>query len=199
MGIKFISSRANPVVLYGKIHGHDPLSDGQALGVHSEGTDVSLQITDYIHHLIHEGFMFSLSHMEEGIADNGSIDMLFVVGPDHILQWTHECLASKTFRIEIYEGPTVSDLGTALKVVNMNRASPRNLDTVAYTDPTVTDNGLKLFEQVLPGGGNQPSSGGQSRPNLEWLFAKSTMIYMKMINISGAAGDASCIVNMYET
>ena len=196
--IRHITQRADPMVLYAEIHGHN-VEGIFPVGVHLEGEDVSLQVTDYIHHLIHEGEVFSMSHMEANIANGGSIDMLFLVGDEHPLQWTHECLASKTFKIEIYEGPTVSDNGTPLDIINMNRESSKELDTVAYTDPTITNNGLKLFEQVLPGGGAQPSSGGSSRPNLEWLFARGGRYYMVMTNISGAAGDASCVVNMYET
>lgn len=86
--------------------------------------------------------------------------------------------ATSQFVVNAYISPTISVAGTALPIGNFNVGKP-NVATVALAlNPTVTNNGTKIADFLIPGGSTGTAIGGAAvnatkvilPPNQVFLF-----------------------------
>lgn len=105
------------------------------------------------------GYMFIA---DVAIVDTDVAYRLFRVGSKRIY-WKQASIVSElsNFRLEIYEGPTVTDTGTEVNnVIAFNRAIEcDDCDITIYRSPTVTDEGFLIDLYWIPG---EDGIGGRS-------------------------------------
>jgi hypothetical protein len=54
-------------------------------------------------------------------------------------------------KIELFETPTVSNNGTSVQSVSLNRMYTIPAKTLVYSNPTVSNNGTKIYESIVIG------------------------------------------------
>lgn len=88
-----------------------------------------------------------------------------------------------TLKIELFESPTVSANGTPYSPKNRNRISTRISSMAVFTAPTITSDGTKLMERIIPQvGGGAHESGGDSGVVGEWVLKPNTDYIIKITN-----------------
>lgn len=150
-----------------------------------------------IHSLIHQGKFFSSHAVDTSLEDNTSIKLL--IDPNGGIPHLRVTTATGgDSRIEIFEGPTVSNNGTEIDRHNRNRLSSNTSTTVIYSGPTVSDDGTKIFDTIVPGGIGRNSSGGDGGIFEEFIFKPDTTYLVQATNLSGQTKAASVAVDFYE-
>ena len=160
----------------------------------------ALATIDYPHHEIHAGGMFSASYKSADvspIADNGVIEMLLVVPAGVGAHASVSIAGGADTEVVILESPAVTDSGTAVARVNMNRNSARHAAVTAFHTPTYTG-GAVLVNTLEPGGRGPQSGGGVARSGAEWILAAGRSYVFRGINRGGTAQPMSVHVQWYE-
>jgi len=81
--------------------------------------------------------------------------------------------------MQLYEAPTVTDNGSALTIVNLNRVSASTSTATAFSDPTVTDDGTLLLTYMIPAGGVPKAVGSSVRQDTEVILKANTKYVFK--------------------
>jgi len=107
------------------------------------------------------------------VASSAVIDLLVRPG-DSYMHVTFDIFASQGAIIDIYEGATISAVGTTQLTVNSNRVGIPAVNQRVYQAPTVDAVGLKLFS-FLAGGARQAGIAERNHeiilnPNTNYLF-----------------------------
>lgn len=140
----------------------------------------SLQVIDYAHHEIHAGshYFYDDTH---SLAKNASI-MHLLVTPD-TTKWAHLAFAVGStggqILVEMFEGPTVSNVGTIEPMFNRNRNFPDTPTTLLYETPTVSADGLRI-DRATYGTTEKKSIGGGDRSNSEIVLKQNTMYLFRI-------------------
>jgi len=150
-----------------------------------DGSTHSIQVIDNAHHEIHEGVRFF--HQESySLVKSGTVDHL-IVTPD-TTKWAHMVIGINntlaSIEVILYEDTVASANGTADTVFNRNRNSATVNTTLLFTAPTITTVGVKLTENVLGTGKNNP--GGEVRDSEEIMLKQNTK-YLLRISEPGIA------------
>ena len=174
-----------------RVKQYDPL-------VHAQTT------IDSAHRMIHDGFFFNTSGKETGWT-NGTTKEFLISPPAGCYPHVQAMVLNfgrGDIDFEAYEGPTITDNGTALTVRNVNRNSDNTPDLDLYASPTTTDDGTMEFQLWVPPtstGTGQSSNGiegvGQGS---EWILKPSTPWLVRLTNNSGATIDWSYEFSWYE-
>lgn len=168
------------------------IADGGDIGARVESHTGALVITQSDHYEIHEG----MSYVVSGQTTLGSSETLkiLVTVPANILAHLIILMRSSgETNYVLYEGPTVSDAGSAATEINRNRASSNSASVVVTTAPTTSANGTQLFTAHW---GASVRSGGDVRGE-EWILQEGIK-YMILITSEAASNDISYELNWYE-
>lgn len=153
-----------------------------------------------VHHEVHEGETFTSSYKSADgapVADNGTVDLLLQTGAKYAhLVFGVAC--GGDLEIALYEGTTVSNLGTPLAENNMKRYSAKTATVAVTHSPTVTLVGTLLLNRFVPGGTGPQAVGSTSRENTEWVLKASTIYLIRGINRAGNAQPMSTVAQWYE-
>lgn len=76
----------------------------------------------------------------------------------------------------LYEGATVTG-GTPITAINLNRPSTRVSESAALLQPTVTNTGTLLLEQILTGGVGKKAGGGGNQSGRLYLKPLTTYLF----------------------
>ena len=164
----------------------------------------SITMIEEQHRLIHDGMYFSTSGKQTAWADATTREFL-IVPPAGC--YPHVQVMLLTFgRGDIdfvaYEGPNITDNGTALTARNVNRNSTNTPDLALYATPTTTDDGVMEFQLWVPptATGNGQSANGISGvgQGSEWVLKPETPWLVRLTNNSGATIDWSYEFSWYE-
>lgn len=161
----------------------------------------ALKIIDVVHHEVHEGEMFSADHVATTVADAASVDVLFQAGAGKDSHFVFDVSAGGAVRVYLYEGPTISAVGTALTPYNLNRRSARQPGSQVSHTPTVGAVGTTVLigGRYLAGGASaQTRIGGGLRPGLERILAPGRTYLLRVTNVSGSAITISVAAEWYE-
>ncbi len=119
------------------------ITDGTSSSI-VDSIDSGLNIIKTAHQKVHDGNFYNTSKLFENVADDSSVDVLVKVGSNKKLHFTTVITVSGESFVYFYENPTISDNGTAMNIVNMNRGSSNTSDANIYYSPTVTSVGTSV-------------------------------------------------------
>ncbi len=142
---------------------------------------------DYAHQKVHEGRFFSGSYYNSSVADAASINLLI----QNTSQYSHSKIAisaSGDCLLYLFEDTTFSGAGTAVDMINHNRASSKVFaGTVTHT-PTITLDGTQLNgAEFLPGGNKHIGGGAGAGFENELILDINTNYMFRLTNISGSS------------
>jgi hypothetical protein len=151
------------------------------------------------HAMIHDGKAFLTSETQTGIAAAAELRYSLAVGSQEA-HFTFAVNASLATKIQLYEGTTYSDAGTALSEINLNRTSARTATVAVTRNRTVNVLGTKLLEISIPGGEVfRGSVGGGSDRSVEWYLAENEDYLLVLTNIHATdPSDISTELDWYE-
>jgi hypothetical protein len=171
-----------------------------SLAPFDEATGATIGI-DVVHHEVHEGEMHHAGYTVASLANNGSIDLLFVVSNTVDAHTTWEVFAGGQVQVSMWESPTYGSLGTALVEYNMNRTVTRTAASQLYHTPSITStNAITLVNgRILPGGTSPTTRvGGGIRSGGEWILAPGRAYLLRVTNTSGGTIAANVVQEWYE-
>lgn len=148
---------------------------------------------DVAHHELHEGNHFFVKNWVD-IPSASSVDLLYVSGDaDPHMRTSFEGTAA--FQIDIYEGATTSNNGTAITVQNRKRSSLNICSCAIYSAPTVTATGT-VFVRYKIGAGK---TGGSSTAENEIILKANTKYLIRLTsNVTGSTNTIDYLADWYE-
>ncbi len=149
-----------------------------------DGSTNAVNVIDYAHHEIHAGSHYFIKTWID-ITGAGTVQYFMFTTPD-TTKWIHaksSMTAEAEFRIEIYEGGTVSDSGNLITAINNNRNSTNTPGLQAYGNPTVTGDGNLIWDSIT---GTARRSTGVSPAFGYEILAKQDEIYIFKITKTAA-------------
>lgn len=156
-------------------------------------------VIDTAHHEIHCGDMFVATRAVD--LANGASDVLHIVVPNE----TGTMLTQKKYHflvnfdteaeaeLNIYEGPTTSNDGTAMSKVNRERNSSLLSSLGIYHTPTSSVDGTLIYTKHL---GSGRSSGGGDR-SAEFVLKNNTKYLLRLTNSTATNNYISWEINHY--
>lgn len=172
----------------------------------SEDTDQPLMVDeltgalatiDTVHHEVHEGEMFYVSH-SASVNNASSMDVQILTGAGG-LHMSSAVSVGGACNLYLYEAPSTSG-GSALTSYNKKRDDTTHSSpmTVVHT-PSVSGTGTTLINGRLLAGGNTQQSriGTGVRDGSEWILKPSTKYLIRVTNVSGTAITISVEVEGY--
>lgn len=175
------------------------ITDGVTIaGVDSKSK--AFETIHVIHHNIHIGSMFSVSHIFDNVPSNGTADFLLVPGTTLSPHMKYEINGLGEAFTRLYEGGSFSTKGSNLMLFNRNRNISQNTSSQAYYHPTVDYLGTLLNDVILPSGATTPTrAGGQATIETEWVLSKSKKYLIRILNRSSSTNDLSVDMEFYES
>ena len=159
----------------------------------------SVPVISYPHHKVHDGDMYQTHTMNLALADDASLDIVFVVREYEAHANFSAAIGGDAYAF-LYENTAPVDYGTPLTIWCMNRVANKIATAGAYTAPTHSNIGAELNGSVIPGGSGHPlaAAGGVARTNTEWILHPDRNYLARITNKSGGAVVASMMVQWYE-
>lgn len=144
------------------------------------------------HWTVHNGVVHQGAHKFTGVLTATSVDLLLKV-PAGVFPHLREFAVYAgrgDIDVMVYEGTTVSNDGTGVSLVNMNRNSSNVSQSQFFHTPTVTDPGSIIKRVWLPptstGTGLSASGIIRSFEGSEWILKPATNYLFRATNNSGA-------------
>jgi hypothetical protein len=183
---------ANPN-LYQPQSGRKVLDDGSVVNTAKilvDSTDVSgsIKTVTEFQSAVHAGESFSYSANQIGLAIGGTVSILARTGSKQVhFDGFNVKVSQGPFRIVFYEAPTVTDAGTIVETERRNR----NIATVSLTDvylnPTVSDNGRILDDDLMPEiSQGAVKNAGSGEIDTGWVLMPNTDYLVVLTNMSAA-------------
>lgn len=149
------------------------------------------------HAHVHDGRMYEVSYKTPDgspLADNDNIDFLFRPNASHS-HFSFGSVAANPIEVLFYESSTITNVGTSLSVVGLNRIRTISPLSVAYRTPTVSNVG-NLLGARLQVWGISPLT--PSFPETPWVLNMNTDYLIRVINRAGSAQDIGMIMQWFE-
>jgi hypothetical protein len=175
--------------------------DGDKLRiVGTEDDEKAVTTVRYAHKKIHEGKMYEVSALSEGLANGATLDLYVIPSTNQELhaEWIITSEASSIFGI--YRNNSIVSNGTPLVEYNVNDSSTNTSGAVFFRDPTFAENGLGelVWIQLLSGGSAGLSFGASGFSRGERVMTDSVTNYVfRIVNIGGALKDVSGGIRYY--
>lgn len=170
-------------------------ADGSMAGV--DNLDNALVIIDAIHAAIHKGLMYQSDVVNETLGDPGNLDVLVRVPAGKAAHLRSQASVGGNCRLFMYQGPTVTDDGTAVARHNRNLFSSNESNTLVFSGPTTSALGTLLPDGIIPGGIKGAGSGAQAGSFEEWVLPPGDYL-VRLTNISGGVQPVSIALDWYE-
>jgi hypothetical protein len=132
------------------------------------------------HHRVHEGCMYSVSHIFETIAENASAEILLKTAKNKETHLNMAVSAEGKAFVFVYTEPTNSNPGTEIAITRFNQIRGPNSEATAYHSPTITDTGTELLRNYLPAGSKGKTSGGAVKTGTEGILVRDTFYLFRV-------------------
>lgn len=149
---------------------------------------------------IHDGLAFSYYGNQVGLANNGVVMFL---GRTTVNQVYFDGFTVDTsqapFKVDFYEAPTITNVGTLQTTIRRNRINPTVSDMLVYATPTLSNNGLLLDTQLIVAvsqGSNKVAGSAQLEGG--WIMKANTDYLIVMTNLSGVAVNYNVAMTWHE-
>ncbi len=146
---------------------------------------------------LHIGQQFTTNTYDEGVATDGVVEWLIRIAATKDAYSDFFVSVGADSLLEIFEGPTSSDDGSALTLINRNRRLVAlTPDTLVFKTPTTSADGTQLERLYVPGGttGNSP---GAAIDNPVGMVLTEGDYLLRLTN-KGSAADLGIIMHWYE-
>lgn len=143
------------------------------------GSELPMPVADIIALRTFEGRTFSIGavrNFENKLPADQSLDIAIAWAEDVSPRLTVTGLTGGDAIGYLYEGATVSG-GTAVTAINLNRPSTRTSESAALLQPTVSNTGTLLLEQILVGGVGKKAGGGGGTTARIYLKPLTTYLF----------------------
>lgn len=165
-----------------KLYGYDPIDQTWVPIMADEAGH--MVVHSGLENRIHDGLAFAFGRYVASVADAANIDILLVTNSAELFTKLQTKVGGDAL-LSVYEGVTVSNNGTSLGMLNLNRNSANTIDVASYHTPTITDLGTLIFQMYLPGGTSPHASGGADEFT-QGIFKTGTNYLLRLTNISGS-------------
>jgi len=165
-----------------------------------DSTSGSLVTMRTIHHVVHEGKLYSVSYKAPDaspIADDGTIVLILSTGSKHAYIIASVACGGDG-EIEFYENTIIAADGTPVTPQNHNRSCAVASDVTVVRDPTVNADGLYLLSKFVPGGTRNQSIGIIGTETHEWRLQIGVNYMFRLTNRAGSAQPMSITVDWHE-
>lgn len=132
------------------------------------------------HSRVHQGVMFTVSHIFETIAENANADILLKTAPNKETHLNASVAAEGKAFVFIYTKPTNSDLGTELSIIPFNQIQHSVSEGKVYHGPTITATGTELKQVYLPAGSRGRTAGGAVKTGVEGVLERDTFYLFRV-------------------
>lgn len=137
---------------------------------------------------VHEGMAFSYTN-HGSLNAGASMSFLGMTGALQVhFDGLEIAISQGAVLLEFYEAPTITNNGTAQTMRRRNRANPNRPTITVYANPTVSNNGLLLEDELFPqiGQGVNVLSG---KVGLDegWILSANTAYMIKLTNQAASA------------
>lgn len=160
----------------------------------------SIQVITTDHANIHKGLGFSISQLNDAVANNGTILFEVIVPAGayvHFKQFNCWTNGSKA-KFEVIEAPTLTTGATVITPINRRRVGTPSISLLTVkSDPTVISGGTTL-ESIYFGSGGGASKGGDRSLDIELVLKPDTTNLIRITNLDGNAKDFSTFLFWYE-
>lgn len=149
------------------------------------------------HMYVHDGRMYEASYKTPDgspLADNANLDILFRPGAANC-HFSFGPVAANPIEILFYENTTVTNVGTSLGAVGLNRIRTLPQAATVYRGPTISTVG-DLLQNDLQVWGIAPYT--PSIGEVPWLLRPNTDYLLRITNRAGSAQDVGIVVQWYE-
>lgn len=166
------------------------------IGITDELSGASV-VTSLSHLHVHQGRMYEVSYKTSDgspLADNSNIDFLFRPNASHN-HFSFGPVAASPIEVLFYESPTITNVGTSLNVVGMNRIRSLAPTAVVYVSPTVSAVGNQLEINLQVWGLSQLTPAFSEAP---WILRQNTDYLIRVINRAGSAQDIGMVMQWFE-
>lgn len=92
--------------------------------------------------------------------------------------------ATSQFVVNAYIAPTITSPGTVLPIGNFNVGKPNIATVVLRQDPTVSDNGTKIADFLVPGGADKTAVGGAAVNATKVILPPNQVFLLELDNQS---------------
>jgi hypothetical protein len=149
------------------------------------------------HERVHTGNAFIASYKTPDaspLADNETVEFLVITG-DKLSHLSFQTGGNNDLELIFFEGTTVSNNGTSMAAVGLNRNRSLPSNPQIWRDPTITADGNQLMTEFTSWSTGLPLP----RDNVEWILAKNTSYLIRVINRAGANQPVSLVTSWYQT
>jgi hypothetical protein len=177
------------------------LVDGESQVLLTDEITGALATISVVHHEIHEGEMFHVSYKAPDaspIADNGTITFVVETGN----RWCHITplpAMGGDAEFELRRGVVFTGgTGTGMARYNKNQGKSTVATATVTRNPTITNPGVLMENDFLPGGtgGNAIGTSGGERD--EWILDINKTYMFRLTNRAGNAQPGSLRIEWYE-
>jgi len=150
---------------------------------------------DILHNRVHESKTWLCSYKTPDaspLPDNGTLEFLVINGRGADLSFQPD--GNGDIEVVFFENTVVSNNGTQLAVVNLNRERSLDTDVTVFRDPAITSDGDQLLIQF-----SSWSTGGPApRGAIIWILRPNTNYLIRVINRAGSAQPISLVAEWHE-
>ena len=143
-----------------------------------DGTSTDVAIS-WEHHLVHESRFFSISDFDPNVLIATPKYWHLKVKANASFHMTFEIACDTGMTFELFEAPTLTADGSAVPVRRFNRVIPRVAPVEAFSDPTVSADGLNL-QKSKTGTVQFDKFPGVHRQGVEWVLLPDTSYLFKV-------------------
>jgi len=159
----------------------------------------ALVVIDADHKMIQDSNMWVSSYLKAGLLAAGSFFIHLKVPADSNPHVSFFISVEAECSWFFYENPTLTNDGTALSEVSVNRQDVGVSGMQVYRDPVITGNGTLLETGKIGGGNRVRAAGGTTQGAGWWLLKKSESYLVRVDNDDGVARDISIAIKWHES
>lgn len=140
---------------------------------------------DFIHHVIHEGLRYTVHDLATVSAATPKIYLIITPNTSTRVHIVFEVEGGAAgVKVELYEGTTTSDNGTAITPINNNRNSSNVTTLSVYKGPTVTLDGTQLTVEQSGSASVGGKVSGHAEFEEEFVLKQNTNYQLKITTLA---------------
>lgn len=152
----------------------------------------------YFDYLVSQGKIFLVDNLNEDVANDAFLHFLVKTPSDAIVNAWFAVNSSIQSVARLYQDTTVSANGTEIVPVCFNRENVGTTSLRAFDSPTITSNGSRLSEELIPAERGRRGIGSVLASDHKWILKKNTHYLFSIENTGRNTGKIDVILVYYE-